>query len=245
MSLDAIFDDVSDVSDASNVVITSLEHINVIVDKKKLEMHIQSKIEKLDERLRYVDYKFEDVRYNFKRYSISIIYLATLLTLMEAFTNSIDLEILNNAILIKFIKFIPLILSSLVSLLAALIKFNKYEEKIEEITRATEKCITTLAKLKGVKEELYFCNESKKIRKVSNYYRQSVYKEYLDSNTSIEKQLIDTDYAKYMKKVAKNDISRCMIETNKKKQLELLIKNDKNASDVNIVELEEGVTMTN
>ena len=249
MSQDAIWDDISEVSDVSNVVITNLDNINVIIDKNNLDMHIQNKIEKLDERLRYVDYKFEDLRQSFKKYSISIIYLATFLTLMEAFTNSIDLEIINNAVLIKFIKFIPLILSSFVSLLAALIKFNKYEEKIEKITRATEKCITTLAKLKGVKEDLYFCNESSKIKKVSDYYRKTVYKEYLDSNTSIEKQLVDTDYAKYMKKLANNDVKRKKIESNKKKQLELIKNNQNNpAHDIsqvqlNILELEDCVCM--
>lgn len=242
---DDIFDNVSDVSGTD---IRELENFNIQYDKNKLDMHIQNKIEKLDERMRYVNYKFEDVRQSFKRYSISIIYLATLLTLMEAFTNAVNIENISIPLLINFIKFIPLILSSLISLLAAIIKFNKYEEKIEEITRSTEKCIVTLAKLKEVKEELYFCRVSEKIKKVTDHYRKTVYKEYLDSNTSIERQLVDTDYAKYMKKVANNDIKRNEIQILKKKKLDLMKKNTSNSTTVsntnqielNISELEDG-----
>lgn len=243
-----LFDDVSDVSGTD---VRELENFNIQYDKNKFDMHIQNKIEKLDERMRYVNYKFEDVRQSFKRYSISIIYLATILTLTEAFTNALNLESINNPLLINFIKFIPLILSSLISLLAALIKFNKYEEKIEEITRSTEKCIVTLAKLKEVKEELYFCRVNEKIKKVTDHYRKTVYKEYLDSNTSIERQLVDTDYAKYMKKVATNDIKRNEIQIQKKKKLDLMKKkpnkpttvSNTNQIELNISELEDGSCM--
>jgi len=173
--------------------------------------HVQNKIERLDERMRFVNYKFEDVRYWFRRYSISIIYLATILTLIEALLNSLDLDNMVDNTSKNIIKFSPLILSSLVSLIAAIIKFNKYEEKIEDITRATEKCIITIAKLKEVKEELYFCKTVDNFLKINDRFTRDIYGEYLESNTNIERQLLDTDYAKYMKKVANNDVRRAKI----------------------------------
>ena len=119
--------------------------LDLSIEINEFSKHVQNKIERLDERMRFVNYKFEDVRFWFRRYSISIIYLATFLTLIEALMNSFDLETIQNNILKNFLKFSPLLLSSLVSLIAAIIKFNKYEEKIEDITRATEKCIITIA----------------------------------------------------------------------------------------------------
>ena len=198
-----IFADVEDISDNA---IKNLNNMTIENDKNKLSKHIQHKIDKLNQRMRYINYKFDDVRQSFRRYSILIIYLATISTLMQAFTNTVDLSNISNILLMNTIKFCPLVMSSLISLLATIIKFNKFEEKIENITRSTEKCIFTMGKLKGIKEDLYFCTENAKLIQITNNYSSNVYKEYLDSNTSIEKQLVDTDYAKYMNKIAKNDI---------------------------------------
>ena len=187
---------------------TDIIRIDLTAEIKEFSNHVQNKIDRLDERMRFVNYKFEDVRFWFKRYSISIIYLATVLTLVEALINSFNIENLQDNTLKNMIKFFPLTLSSLVSLIAAIIKFNKYEEKIEDITRATEKCIITIAKLKEVKEELYFCKTVDNFNKINDRFTRDIYTEYLDSNTNIERQLLDTDYAKYMKKVAHNDVCR-------------------------------------
>jgi hypothetical protein len=115
----------------------------------------------------------------------------------------------------------------LVSLIAALIKFNKYEDKIEDITRASEKCIITIAKLKEVKEELYFCKTVESFIKINDRFTRDIYTEYLDSNTNIERQLLDTDYAKYMKKVANNDVKRAEILVNRNKELDNIGRNSR------------------
>ncbi len=203
-------------------IMNDIPRVDLITEITEFTNHIQDKIERLDERMRFVNYKFEDVRYWFKRYSISIIYLATSLTLMEALMNSLNIEGIINIILKSFIKLIPLLLSSLISLIAALIKFNKYEEKIEDITRATEKCIITIAKLKDVKEELYFCKTVENFAKINERFIRDIYTEYLESNTNIERQLLDTDYAKYMKKVAKNDVKRATILITRNKELDCI-----------------------
>ena len=148
--------------------------LDLTTEISEFNNHIQNKIERLDERMRFVNYKFEDVRYWFKRYSISIIYFATTLTLVEAFLNSTDLECQGSEIQRYLLQVLPLILSSLVSLIAAIIKFNKYEEKIEEITRATEKCIITISKLKEVKEELYFCKTVETFIKINDRFTRDI-----------------------------------------------------------------------
>jgi hypothetical protein len=206
-------------------VMNDILRVDLVSEIKEFSDHIQDKIERLDERMRFVNYKFEDVRFWFKRYSISIIYLATLLTLIEALMNSLDIESIPNSIARHFFKFSPLLLSSLVSLIAALIKFNKYEDKIEDITRASEKCIITIAKLKEVKEELYFCKTVESFIKINDRFTRDIYTEYLDSNTNIERQLLDTDYAKYMKKVANNDVKRAEILVNRNKELDNIGRN--------------------
>jgi len=147
------------------------------------------------------------------------------LTLIEALMNSLDIESIPNSIARHFLKFSPLLFSSLVSLIAALIKFNKYEDKIEDITRASEKCIITIAKLKEVKEELYFCKTVENFIKINDRFTRDIYTEYLDSNTNIERQLLDTDYAKYMKKVANNDVKRAEILVNRNKELDNIGRN--------------------
>ena len=203
---------------------TDIVRIDLSLEINEFSNHVQSKIERLDERMRFVNYKFEDVRFWFKRYSISIIYLATFLTLIESFMNSFNLETITTALYKNFLKFTPLILSSLVSLIAAIIKFNKYEEKIEDITRATEKCIITIAKLKEVKEELYFCKTVEDFLKINERFTRDIYTEYLESNTNIERQLLDTDYAKYMKRVAHNDVARAKILIKRNLELDELQK---------------------
>lgn len=215
---------------------TDIIRFDLSIEIKEFSNHIQSKIERLDERMRFVNYKFEDVRVWFKRYSISIIYLATFLTLIEALINSFDNCEIEDIIFKNILNFTPLLLSSLVSLIAAIIKFNKYEEKIEDITRATEKCIITIAKLKEVKEELYFCKTVDDFLKINDRFTRDIYTEYLESNTNIERQLIDTDYAKYMKKVAHNDVERAKILIQRNHQIDALekIDFDKSIDDIDI-----------
>lgn len=236
-----ILADLSDLSEEEYVKCNKNknDNNNFIDNKKEFNNHVQDKINKLDERLRYVNYKFDDVRYSFNRYSISIIYCATILTLIESFTNSIDIDGIKIEIIITTIKFVPLVLSSLISLLAAIIKFKRYEEKIEAITRSTEKCIATMSKLKSIKEDIYFCSELTKLLKVRYIYEREVYREYLESNRIIEKELADTDYALYRKKVAKNDIKQAKIELHKNLKLKALNKkynnNLKDLSNIDVV----------
>lgn len=228
------YDDIQNIFDNLSVKSEDKEDI-FFIEKKDFNDHIQSKISKLDKRMRYVNYKFEDLKYSFKKYSIMIIYFATLLTLTEALLNSITFDISETAN--SLINFIPLLLSSLITLIATIIKFNKYEEKIENITRSTEKCIATVAKMKGVKEDLYFCIEPKSLLNLKDHFNKNIYQEYLESNTEIEKQLIDSDYTIYLKRVALNSLKEEEINLIKKNKLDLLKKKYKISENTQIQDL--------
>lgn len=228
------YDDIQNIFDNLSVKSEDKEDI-FFIEKKDFNDHIQSKISKLEKRMRYVNYKFEDLKYSFKKYSIMIIYFATLLTLTEALLNSITFDISETAS--SLVNFIPLLLSSLITLIASIIKFNKYEEKIENITRSTEKCIATVAKMKGVKEDLYFCIEPKSLSNLKDHFNKNIYQEYLESNTEIEKQLIDSDYTIYLKRVALNSLKEEEISLMKKKNLDLLKKKYKISENTQIQDL--------
>ena len=228
------YDDIQNIFDNLSVKSDNNEQ-GFLIDKREFNDHIQSKISKLEKRMRYVNYKFEDLKYSFKKYSIMIIYFATLLTLTEALLNSITFDISETAN--SLINFIPLLLSSLITLIASIIKFNKYEEKIENITRSTEKCIATVAKMKGVKEDLYFCIEPKSLLNLKDHFNKNIYQEYLESNTEIEKQLIDSDYTIYLKRVALNSLKEEEISLMKKKNLDLLKKKYKISENTQIQDL--------
>tara|TARA_B100000497_G_scaffold124240_1_gene158414 strand:+ start:766 stop:1449 length:684 start_codon:yes stop_codon:yes gene_type:complete len=154
--------------------------------------------------MKYIDYKYEEIRKSYRYYSLSIIYYASILTLLEGFINTINLStIIKNIILIKLINFIPLILSTLITLCGTLIKYNSFEERIEEIIRVKDKSILTLAKFKNLIEDLYFCDDSnyRKKKKIIDNYKNNAYTDYLDCQTKIEKYLKHKDYKKYIPKV--------------------------------------------
>lgn len=236
------YDDIQNIFDNLSVKSDNNEQ-GFLIDKREFNDHIQSKISKLEKRMRYVNYKFEDLKYSFKKYSIMIIYFATLLTLTEALLNSITFDISETAN--SLINFIPLLLSSLITLIASIIKFNKYEEKIENITRSTEKCIATVAKMKGVKEDLYFCIEPKSLLNLKDHFNKNIYQEYLESNTEIEKQLIDSDYTIYLKRVALNSLKEEEISLMKKKNLDLLKKKYKISENTQIQDLSNIIIKNN
>ena len=74
----------------------------------------------------------------------------------------------------------------------------------------------------GFPRTLKQAKELTKLLKVRYVYEREVYREYLESNRIIEKELADTDYALYRKKVAKNDIKQAEIELHKNIKLKAL-----------------------
>ena len=197
-----------------------------ILKKQKYEDHIQNKLSKINLRMRYAEHKYNDIREQFNRLGLVIIIISFLLTLLEAFRNTMDLENdITNPLVRNLIKLIPLILSTLVSFLTAVVKFNKYEEKIESLIKATEKCIYTISEMKKIKETLYFCNDNE-LDTVIGEFERNVYPKYLSNNVDIEKQLNDNDYSKYIHIVNNMDITNFRMTQLKNRILTGLEKNE-------------------
>lgn len=166
---------------------------NLNSSKDELLIHIQNKIDILSYKTGSINYKFKSLKRKFKFCSIAIIYLASTLTLIEAFINIIKIK---NEIAYNIVRFIPILLSTKISIIASIIKFNKYEDKIENITRATDRCIETIGKFKEIKEEIFICTNTDQLLNIKKKFGKDTYRFYIDSISNIDKYLIPADYIK-------------------------------------------------
>ena len=203
-----------------------LSNLESEIKKKDFAEHIQSKLCKIHKRLRYANHKYNDVRYQYNSLSITIIILSFLVTIFEAIKNSIDCKELSEPNIKYTLNFLPLLLSTAVSFFTALIKFNKYEEKIESIVKANEKSIYTIAEMKKIRESLYFCYDPECISAIMQDFEKNIYPKYLSNNCDIEKELNDTDYSKYIKKVNRIEIEHKHIDKKKDNILEKIDRNE-------------------
>ena len=207
---------------------------DLLVEKTKFRKHVQSKIDKLDEKMVFTNYKFEDVQYWFRTYSLSIIFMATFLTLVEALITGFDLTtLISNNTLRDFIEFTPLFLSSAISFTGAVLKFNEYEESIEEITRANEKGHAAMAKLKEICEELHFCYRVDKFQEIHIRYTNDIYSVYLDCLNALDRQLSGDDIDKYTRKYAESDVRKLKIIMDREKKINKFANNECNENTYN------------
>lgn len=196
-------------------------------EKTKFRKHVQSKIDKLDEKMVFTNYKFQEVQYWFKFYNLFIIFLATFLTLVEAMVTGFDIpKLIKHHGIRNLIEFTPLILSSMISFTGAVVKFNEYEESIEEITRASEKGHAAMIKLKEICEELHFCHRVEKFSEIHIRYTNDIYSVYLDCINALDRQLSSDDIDKFTKLYAKSDIRKLKIIIDREEK----IKNFENKS---------------
>jgi hypothetical protein len=229
-------------NNSSQDLFSSLEEIDedeeemnkyLLMRTKKTKMdhenNIQKKLSKLYMRMRYAQHKYHDIRRHFTHIGIAIMSISFILTLLEAFRNTMDLNEISNKNIRNFIILIPLILSSLVSFLTALIKFNKYEERIEALIKANEKSIFTISEMKKIREALYLSDTDEQLISILDDFQKNIYPKYLENNVDIERLLTDNDYSKYMDIVNEMDIEYCRKEHLKQKMLQS-IKNDNDTS---------------
>ena len=192
------------------------------VKKTIFGTHLRCKLSKINQRMRYADNKYYDIRRDYTMFGLTVLIISFILTLVEAFLNTVELDDIENQTLKNFVKLIPLILSTLVSFFTALIKFYKYEEKIESLVKAIEKCLFSIAEIKEVRESLYFCENKKDIKILINKFQKTIYPKYLSNNSDIEQLLTDNDYSKYVKMVNRRDLEHLKINKIKERISEII-----------------------
>tara|TARA_B100000787_G_scaffold166269_3_gene151252 strand:- start:3993 stop:5027 length:1035 start_codon:yes stop_codon:yes gene_type:complete len=192
----------------------------------KLSYHIAHKVNMLDKRTKYINYKFKVLRIHYKMWSISIIVIASILTLSEAVKNTLDIEeLVNDKNTIKQLNMMPLIIGSILTLIASIVKFNRYEERIDKISKTSERCRSVISKLKSINEDLHFCDNKKEFDTIITMYRYNVYKDYLECSLSLNKYLYDEKkYTKFLQKIIKNYLTKINIMFDKDKKIDTLKK---------------------
>ncbi len=199
---------------------------NFINSPTKLSYHIAHKVNMLDKRTKYINYKFKVLRIHYKMWSISIIAIASLLTLTEAIKNTVDIdELVKNKNTMKQLNVIPLIISSILTLIASIVKFNRYEERIDKISKTSERCRSVISKFKSINEDLHFCDSKKQFDTIITLYRHNVYKDYLECSLSLNKYLYDEKkYTEFLQKIIKNYLKKIHIMFDKDKDIDTLKK---------------------
>ena len=225
-----LFDDIEEFTQEDSERLNKLQKTDLELFNGKFNDHVHQKLYKLNTRMRYLDHKTMSVKKIFKRFSLAILLISALLTLIESFKNTMNIESISSEYAKNFVKLVPLIFSTIVTIFTAIIKFNKYEDKIEELAAANNTCVNAMSEFKKIKERLYFCEDQDTLDEIKEKFDE-VYHLYLEGNKAIEKNINDNEYNKYMKKISKIDIENNKIDITKKKIIKLL-KEDKDTNDL-------------
>ena len=127
--------------------------------ERDLKNHLQRKLNRLDERLRVLQMKYNTYKKWYDRFNIVIIVISSGLSIFEALRNQIDDKIKEDSGVYYFFNMLPITLSSTITCTAAIVKFKKYQEKMENMQFTREKVILAISKIKEIQESLWFSDE--------------------------------------------------------------------------------------
>lgn len=132
----------------SNVVyneINDIEYIKKEEYKEKLLEHINEQIIYLRDKLQLVSLKYDDIRKMFNNFSIVILVLSSLLTLIDAFTllisQYLEKKTENTEDMLLIINIVSLFLGTLMTIFTSIIRFKNYRENMEKLKEIQEKLI--------------------------------------------------------------------------------------------------------
>ena len=203
-----------------------LKKINLETSKDQMVIYLQTKIDKLTQRIRLVEHKYGEYKKKNDMVSIGIILLSTVLTLTEALKAEVGLEYLtNNSGWNSYFNLMPIVISTGITCSAAIVKFKKWPDKMEGISKTVDKCIFAISRIKKCQEDILFLNEPDEFDEVKTRYHKDIYEYYNTCNQDIEQFLKIEDYGKYLKTLNDIDINIMILEKDKLKK-ERLIEND-------------------
>lgn len=193
--------------------------IQLEVQKEQLVRYLQTKIDKLKQRIRLVQHKYASYKYYNNGVNIGIILISTSMTFIESIKNQVDeTSLSDSAVLGPLFSLLPIFLSSTITCAAAIVKFKKFQEKMEGITKTVEKCIFAISRIKKCQEDIIFLKSSEEFEDVKDRYHKDIYDYYNTCDQEIQLFLKTDDYGKYLKSLNDMDINVMILEKDKLKR---------------------------
>jgi len=172
--------------------------------ERDLRNHLQRKLNRLDERLRVLQMKYNTYKKWYDRFNIIIIFISSGLSIFEALRSQIVDKIKEDTGIYYFFNMVPITMSTTITCTAAIVKFKKYQEKMENMQFTREKVILAISKIKEIQESLWF-NDEKAFPEIKKRYLDEVYNVYNESHSELERHIKYNDYEKYRKNYDKNN----------------------------------------
>tara|TARA_B100001173_G_C15998725_1_gene552445 strand:- start:95 stop:1042 length:948 start_codon:yes stop_codon:yes gene_type:complete len=156
-------------SDLKDPLEESKEKFVNLIKKRKIKLVINSNV---------LDLRCDTYRKYFDGVNIFIIFIGSLLTVLEAWKSIFRTSESENYYTRKGFDISPIILSTFLTFLAGILKFYKYQEKMEAINRCVEKNAIIISELEDLKEKAKFCKKPEDLQQLHKKYVDDIYKKY-------------------------------------------------------------------
>lgn len=198
---------------------------NTALDKNSLILRVKGKIKKVSDHRRIVELKYYDIKWWYDILNILIIFISSVLTIIEAIKNDLDIEELDEDKR-QFFKLSPLVISTSIGFISAFMKFKRYQENLEFIARTTEKGIFTIYRMKKLIEDLHFANDEEFVKK-KQLYLEEIFNLYNQTQSELQKTHTFKEIIVYTNKLNKIELAgekNNVINGNKSKSIKELSK---------------------
>ena len=218
--IEAIINETKNISN-NNKTTQKLEDIisnskEIETEKTELIDRLQNKITNINDKKVITEMKQSSYKKLFDAFNILILLLSTILTIIEAIKNDVDVERTTESKK-QFFKLSPIIIATSIGFITAIIKFKRFQEKLEINTKAIEKSIFTTFRMKKLQEDLYFANEEKFL-KLKEIYKEEIFPLYNQAQGDLESILQFKDLIKYsaIKKRLENKGNKTLLQLHNK-----------------------------
>ena len=204
---------------------------NTALNKNALILRVKGKIKKVSDHRRIVELKYYEIKWWYDTLNILIIFISSVLTIIEAIKNDMDLEELDEGKR-QFFKLSPLLISTGIGFISSYMKFKRYQENLEFIARTTEKGIFTIYRMKKLIEDLHFANDEE-FKKKRQLYLEEIFNLYNQTQSELQKTHTFKEIIDYTNKLNKIELSgekNNIVNENKSKTIKDLsdIKSEEN-----------------
>lgn len=175
-----------------------IEESNAAVRHAKacFQRSIRQRIERLAKRAAILRLKLEADKRVYDRVQIGIIFISSVLTLIESLKVQLDVDAETRDVQRTF-ALLPIFLSSSVTISLSVLKFMRLQERMENATKVILKATTTQFALKRVEENLTAALTAKEVLDVYATYSAEVFDTFNDTERQIEELLMLKDFVKH------------------------------------------------